>query len=160
MSRPTFDFWQTFDNPSNNPPQQTQQTPSLQPPQQQLQPQQQTISPLQPQNFQQSPQNNFSLPQQAPVAPEPQVPQDPYTQTKPVGTLSRRNIDIQVVDSAYERPPRVVYPQALSDKGNCTPKFIRSTMYKIPMSGKLLKSSGLTLALSLQPFALPDSGEV
>lgn len=136
MNTPQYDFWNSFESNGNN---------NLQP-----------NVPLQGEV-----QRTYQAPEQSEAsAPRPQNPQDTYNLTKPIGILRQRELAIQAVDKAFERPLHSVVPQVLSDKGNCTPRYIRSSMYKIPMSKQILKSSGLPFVLSLQPFAAPHRGEV
>jgi hypothetical protein len=46
------------------------------------------------------------------------------------------------------------------DMGNCTPRFIRPTLYHIPRQKSRMKESLLPFAIYTQPFSLPESGEV
>lgn len=50
-------------------------------------------------------------------------------------------------------PPLVTTPFITQDQGNCNPSFMRSTMYNIPCTSDMLKSSHIPLALTISPFA-------
>lgn len=50
-------------------------------------------------------------------------------------------------------PPLVTTPFITQDQGNCNPSFMRSTMYNIPCTSDMLKSSHIPLALNISPFA-------
>ncbi|CAL4892454.1 unnamed protein product [Urochloa decumbens] len=47
----------------------------------------------------------------------------------------------------------------VKDTGNCNPRLMRCTMNQIPCTGDLLTTSGMPLALLVQPFALPHPSE-
>ena len=44
--------------------------------------------------------------------------------------------------------------------GNCSPRFMRSTMYNIPCNKDLLQASSIPLATVITPFAEPGPSEV
>ncbi|KRX90394.1 Protein transport protein Sec24C [Trichinella pseudospiralis] len=56
------------------------------------------------------------------------------------------------VDHA-ELPPLCTTEFYAEDQGNSNPKFIRSTMYSVPVSNDLLKNSALPLAFCVTPLA-------
>ncbi|XP_021909776.1 protein transport protein Sec24-like At4g32640, partial [Carica papaya] len=45
------------------------------------------------------------------------------------------------------------------DTGNCSPRYMRCTINQIPCTADLLATSGMQLALLVQPFALPHASE-
>uniref|UniRef100_A0A453K594 Zinc finger Sec23/Sec24-type domain-containing protein n=1 Tax=Aegilops tauschii subsp. strangulata TaxID=200361 RepID=A0A453K594_AEGTS len=47
----------------------------------------------------------------------------------------------------------------VKDTGNCSPRLMRCTMNQIPCTGDLLTTSGMPLAIMVQPFALPHPSE-
>eukprot|EP00252_Welwitschia_mirabilis_P020316 TRINITY_DN4950_c0_g1_i1.p1 TRINITY_DN4950_c0_g1~~TRINITY_DN4950_c0_g1_i1.p1 ORF type:complete len:1152 (-),score=243.05 TRINITY_DN4950_c0_g1_i1:556-4011(-) len=57
-------------------------------------------------------------------------------------------------------PPPATSEFITRDTGNCSPRYMRCTINQIPCSGDLLGStSGMPLALMVQPFALPHPSE-
>ncbi|CAH1447558.1 unnamed protein product [Lactuca virosa] len=45
------------------------------------------------------------------------------------------------------------------DTGNCSPRYMRCTINQIPCTSDLLNTSGMQLALLVQPLALPHPSE-
>ncbi|XP_047052705.1 protein transport protein Sec24-like CEF [Lolium rigidum] len=56
-------------------------------------------------------------------------------------------------------PPAASSEFIVKDTGNCSPRFMRCTMNQIPCTGDLVTTSGMPLALMVQPFALPHPSE-
>ncbi|KAL6854252.1 hypothetical protein ACP4OV_019155 [Aristida adscensionis] len=56
-------------------------------------------------------------------------------------------------------PPAASSEFIVKDTGNCNPRLMRCTMNQIPCTGDLLTTSGMPLALLVQPFALPHPSE-
>lgn len=56
-------------------------------------------------------------------------------------------------------PPAASSEFIVKDTGNCSPRLMRCTMNQIPCTGDLLTTSGMPLALMVQPFALPHPSE-
>ncbi|KAK3260073.1 hypothetical protein CYMTET_30955 [Cymbomonas tetramitiformis] len=56
-------------------------------------------------------------------------------------------------------PPPATSAFVVRDTGNCSPRFIRPTLNQIPATSELLQSSGMPLALMVQPMALLEPGE-
>uniref|UniRef100_A0A0C9S8H8 TSA: Wollemia nobilis Ref_Wollemi_Transcript_11181_4406 transcribed RNA sequence n=1 Tax=Wollemia nobilis TaxID=56998 RepID=A0A0C9S8H8_9CONI len=56
-------------------------------------------------------------------------------------------------------PPSATSDFIVRDTGNCSPRYMRCTLNQIPCSGDLLNTSGMPLALMVQPFALPHPSE-
>ncbi|XP_062201899.1 protein transport protein SEC24 B-like [Phragmites australis] len=56
-------------------------------------------------------------------------------------------------------PPAASSEFIVKDTGNCSPRLMRCTMNQIPCTGDLLTTSGMPLALLVQPFALPHPSE-
>ncbi|EDO41706.1 predicted protein [Nematostella vectensis] len=50
-------------------------------------------------------------------------------------------------------PPLVTSSFVVKDNGNCSPRFIRSTMYNVPCNKDLLQASDIPLAAIITPFA-------
>ncbi|XP_046852645.1 protein transport protein Sec24D-like isoform X2 [Xenia sp. Carnegie-2017] len=50
-------------------------------------------------------------------------------------------------------PPLVTTKCVIRDDGNCSPQYIRSTLYNVPNNQDVLKASGVPFAVSLSPFA-------
>ena len=57
-------------------------------------------------------------------------------------------------------PPLVTTEFTVTDQGNASPRFLRSTMYNVPVSGDMLKTAHLPFAITLSPFAQLKEGEV
>ncbi|XP_015887569.3 protein transport protein SEC24 C [Ziziphus jujuba] len=56
-------------------------------------------------------------------------------------------------------PPPATTDYIVRDTGNCSPRYMRCTINQIPCTGDLLTTSGMPLALLVQPFALPHPSE-
>ncbi|XP_037433476.1 protein transport protein Sec24-like CEF [Triticum dicoccoides] len=56
-------------------------------------------------------------------------------------------------------PPAASSEFIVKDTGNCSPRLMRCTMNQIPCTGDLLTTSGMPLAIMVQPFALPHPSE-
>ncbi|WVZ51990.1 hypothetical protein U9M48_003086 [Paspalum notatum var. saurae] len=56
-------------------------------------------------------------------------------------------------------PPAASSEFIVKDNGNCSPRLMRCTVNQIPCTGDLLTTSGMPLALMVQPFALPHPSE-
>ncbi|KAI9394068.1 hypothetical protein POPTR_005G049100v4 [Populus trichocarpa] len=56
-------------------------------------------------------------------------------------------------------PPPATSDYIVTDTGNCSPRYMRCTINQIPCTVDLLSTSGMQLALLVQPLALPHSSE-
>ncbi|KAI9089938.1 hypothetical protein K1719_028908 [Acacia pycnantha] len=56
-------------------------------------------------------------------------------------------------------PPPATSDYIVRDTGNCSPRYMRCTINQIPFSADLLVTSGMQLALLVQPLALPHPSE-
>ncbi|KAH9301917.1 hypothetical protein KI387_013500 [Taxus chinensis] len=56
-------------------------------------------------------------------------------------------------------PPSATSDFIARDTGNCSPRYMRCTLNQIPCTGDLSSTSGMPLALVVQPFALPHPSE-
>ncbi|VVA14675.1 PREDICTED: transport [Prunus dulcis] len=56
-------------------------------------------------------------------------------------------------------PPPTTSDYIVRDTGNCSPRNMRCTINQIPCTADLLATSGMQLALLLQPLALPQPSE-
>ncbi|XP_042480943.1 protein transport protein Sec24-like At4g32640 [Macadamia integrifolia] len=56
-------------------------------------------------------------------------------------------------------PPPATSDYIVKDTGNCSPRFMRCSINQIPCTGDLLTTSGMQLALMVQPLALPHPSE-
>ncbi|KAJ6725645.1 SEC24-RELATED PROTEIN [Salix purpurea] len=56
-------------------------------------------------------------------------------------------------------PPPATSDYIVSDTGNCSPRYMRCTINQIPCTVDLLSTSGMQLALLVQPLALPHPSE-
>lgn len=57
-------------------------------------------------------------------------------------------------------PPLVTSNFVVQDDGNCSPRFMRCTMYNIPCNKDLLQASSIPLATVITPFAETGPSEV
>ncbi|KAL6185224.1 hypothetical protein ACLB2K_041358 [Fragaria x ananassa] len=56
-------------------------------------------------------------------------------------------------------PPPATSDYIVRDNGNCSPRYMRCTINQIPCTADLLTTSGMPLALLVEPFALPHPSE-
>ncbi|XP_047315997.1 protein transport protein Sec24-like At4g32640 [Impatiens glandulifera] len=56
-------------------------------------------------------------------------------------------------------PPPASSEYIVQDTGNCSPRYMRCTINQIPCTVDLLNTSGMQLALMVQPLALPHPSE-
>ncbi|PRQ36896.1 putative von Willebrand factor, type A, Zinc finger, Sec23/Sec24-type, sec23/Sec24, trunk [Rosa chinensis] len=56
-------------------------------------------------------------------------------------------------------PPPATSDYIVRDTGNCSPRYMRCTINQIPCTADLLTTSGMPLALLVEPFALPHPSE-
>ncbi|GAB2282340.1 Protein transport protein Sec24C [Dionaea muscipula] len=56
-------------------------------------------------------------------------------------------------------PPPATSEYIVKDTGNCSPRYMRCTINQIPCTADLLATSGMQLALLVQPLALPHPSE-
>ncbi|XP_073159429.1 protein transport protein SEC24 C-like isoform X1 [Henckelia pumila] len=56
-------------------------------------------------------------------------------------------------------PPPATSDYIVKDTGNCSPRYMRSTINQIPCTVDLLSTSAMQLALLVQPLALPHPSE-
>ncbi|KAM7475291.1 hypothetical protein LguiB_022534 [Lonicera macranthoides] len=56
-------------------------------------------------------------------------------------------------------PPPATSDYIVKDTGNCSPRYLRCTINQIPCTYDLLATSGMQLALLVQPLALPHPSE-
>jgi hypothetical protein len=69
---------------------------------------------------------------------------------------------VPFVTSTRGMPPYSTTNFRAVDEGNCNPRFIRSTLYNIPTTDSLLKSSNIPLGIVVQPLAdlSPDEAPI
>ncbi|XP_061364715.1 protein transport protein SEC24 C-like [Gastrolobium bilobum] len=56
-------------------------------------------------------------------------------------------------------PPPATSDYIVRDMGNCSPRYMKCTINQIPFTADLLATSGMQLAMLVQPLALPHSSE-
>ncbi|KAG4907429.1 hypothetical protein AAZX31_20G097600 [Glycine max] len=56
-------------------------------------------------------------------------------------------------------PPPATSDFIVRDTGNCSPRYMKSTINQIPFTADLLTTSGMQLAMLVQPLALPHPSE-
>ncbi|XP_026681525.1 collagen alpha-1(III) chain, partial [Diaphorina citri] len=57
-------------------------------------------------------------------------------------------------------PPLVTTPFTVQDQGNCSPRFVRSTMYSVPTTADLMKQVSVPFGLVISPLARVAEGEM
>ncbi|XP_055954647.1 protein transport protein Sec24C [Patella vulgata] len=106
--------------------------------------------------FGQAPYNNqFSSQRPAPQQQQPRK-LDPDQMPSPIQVIEedRRNrSDLFVTNAKGAVPPLVTTDYSVQDQGNCSPRFMRSTMYNIPCTSDILKTSHIPFSLTVTPFA-------
>lgn len=65
-----------------------------------------------------------------------------------------------VTNQAGLLPPLVTTTFVAHDQGNSSPRFLRSSLYCIPNTGDLLKTTALPLTLNISPLARIAQGEM
>ncbi|GAB6028512.1 hypothetical protein CHUAL_002663 [Chamberlinius hualienensis] len=103
---------------------------------------------------------------QGPGVPQPQQQQrrlDPEMMPSPIQVMEddRRNRTGEFCTNIRGQvPPLVTTKFITQDQGNCSPRFIRSTMYTIPCNPDMLKQTYLPFVLSISPFARLENNEI
>lgn len=64
-----------------------------------------------------------------------------------------------VTNQAGLLPPLVTTKYVVQDQGNASPRFVRSSLYCIPSTADLLKTTALPFALIISPYARMAEGE-
>ena len=82
-----------------------------------------------------------------------QIPRPSYA--PPAGPV---HFDTRVVGVSPPPPPASAAFCA-RDTGNCNPRYMRATVHAVPTTSDLHTTSGLPLAVLVQPLALPGPGE-
>ncbi|KAJ7560650.1 hypothetical protein O6H91_04G138900 [Diphasiastrum complanatum] len=83
---------------------------------------------------------------------------DPNQIPRPQSSLTPTFFETQSLNQ-INLPPSATTNFVVRDRGSCSPRMMRSTLYQIPCSGDLLSTSGMPLAVIVQPLALPHSLE-
>ncbi|KAL6875599.1 hypothetical protein ACP4OV_013112 [Aristida adscensionis] len=113
-----------------------------------------------------------TLGQGVPPAGTPSLPYSPHagTQVSTPSKIDPNQIPRPMAETSviiYETrqngqatvPPAPSSEFIVKDTGNCSPRLMRCTVNQIPCAGDLLTSSGMPLALMVQPFCLPHPSE-
>ena len=56
-------------------------------------------------------------------------------------------------------PPLVTTEFMVQDQGFASPRYIRSSVYHVPVTADMQKQTGIPIALSISPFAIEVEGE-
>ncbi|RUS83129.1 hypothetical protein EGW08_009118 [Elysia chlorotica] len=94
--------------------------------------------------------------QPAPMPPPQQKRLDPDQMPSPIQVIEddkRTRSGVFQTNARGSVPPLVTTNFTTQDQGNANPRFMRSTMYNVPCTADMLKSSHIPFALSLCPFA-------
>ncbi|XP_074291455.1 protein transport protein SEC24 C-like isoform X2 [Silene latifolia] len=83
---------------------------------------------------------------------------DPTQIPRPIPDLSVIMYETRQNNQANPPPPATA-EYIVKDTGNCSPRFMRCTISQIPCTSDILATSGMQLALLVQPFALPHPSE-
>ncbi|XP_055875953.1 protein transport protein Sec24C-like [Biomphalaria glabrata] len=97
-----------------------------------------------------------------PTQPQQQKRLDPDQMPSPIQVIEddkKNRSGVYQTNIKGSVPPLVTTPFITQDQGNSGPKFIRSTMYNVPCTADMLKSSHIPFALALTPFAELDPNE-
>ncbi|GFN78549.1 transport protein sec24c [Plakobranchus ocellatus] len=92
----------------------------------------------------------------APMQPPQQKRLDPDQMPSPIQVIEddkRTRSGVFQTNTRGNVPPLVTTNFTTQDQGNANPRFIRSTMYNVPCTADMLKSSHIPFALALSPFA-------
>lgn len=92
----------------------------------------------------------------APMQPPQQKRLDPDQMPSPIQVIEddkKTRSGVFQTNARGSVPPLVTTNFTTQDQGNSNPRFIRSTMYNVPCTADMLKSSHIPFALSLSPFA-------
>ncbi|XP_015570527.1 protein transport protein Sec24-like At4g32640 isoform X2 [Ricinus communis] len=83
---------------------------------------------------------------------------DPNQIPRPIPSSSVTLHDTRQGNQANPPPP-ATSDYIVRDTGNCSPRYMRCTINQIPCTVDLVNTSGMQLALLVQPFALPHPSE-
>ncbi|XP_039056227.1 protein transport protein Sec24-like At4g32640 [Hibiscus syriacus] len=83
---------------------------------------------------------------------------DPNQIPRPVPSATPIMYETRHGNSANPPPP-ATSDYIVRDTGNCSPRYVRCTLNQIPCTADLLTTSGMQLALLVQPMALPHPSE-
>ncbi|CAL1526344.1 unnamed protein product [Lymnaea stagnalis] len=100
--------------------------------------------------------------QQPMQPPQQQKRLDPDQMPSPIQVIEddkRNRSGVYQTNTKGSVPPLVTTNFLTQDQGNASPRFIRSTMYNVPCTADMLKSSHIPFALALTPFAELDAQE-
>ncbi|XP_005101853.1 protein transport protein Sec24C [Aplysia californica] len=95
-------------------------------------------------------------PPQPMQAPQQQRRLDPDQMPSPIQVIEddkRNRSGVFQTNNKGSVPPLVTTTFTTQDQGNANPRFMRSTMYNIPCTADMLKSSHIPFALAVTPFA-------
>ncbi|KAL5280182.1 SEC24C family protein [Megaselia abdita] len=144
-----------------------QQQPQGYPPQPGMQQQGYPPQPgMQPQGYppqQQRPGGYPPQQQHYPSAPQTQKRLDPDQMPNLIAVMKDNQRDAGgtfVTNQPGLVPPLVTTKFVCQDQGNSSPRFIRSSLYTIPATADLLKTTALPFNLILSPFAATIKGEI
>ncbi|XP_059643619.1 protein transport protein SEC24 C-like [Cornus florida] len=83
---------------------------------------------------------------------------DPNQIPRPIPSSSVLLYETRLGNQANPPPP-ATSDYIVRDTGNCSPRYLRCTINQIPCTVDLLTTSGMQLALLVQPLALPHPSE-
>ncbi|GFS08347.1 transport protein Sec24C [Elysia marginata] len=92
----------------------------------------------------------------APMQPPQQKRLDPDQMPSPIQVIEddkRTRSGVFQTNARGSVPPLVTTNFTTQDQGNANPRFIRSTMYNVPCTADMLKSSHIPFSLAISPFA-------
>ncbi|KAK6645175.1 hypothetical protein RUM43_001451 [Polyplax serrata] len=125
-------------------------------------------APYQPMNQQYSGLNQNYSGMSSPNYPQPPAQQksqrklDPDMLPNPIQVMQdneKSRSGIFYTDQKGLMPPLVTTNFVTHDRGNCSPRFVRSTTYSVPFSSDLLKQTSVPFALLISPLARIGEGE-
>ncbi|CAM8891355.1 unnamed protein product [Rhodiola kirilowii] len=83
---------------------------------------------------------------------------DPNQIPRPIPSSNMAIYETRVGNQASPPPP-ASSDYVVRDTGNCSPRYMRCTISQIPCTSDILSTSGMQLALLVQPLALPHPSE-
>lgn len=98
----------------------------------------------------------------APVAPQQPRRLDPDQMPSPIQVIEddrKQRSGTFYTNTKGQVPPLVTTDFLVHDEGNCSPRFVRSTIYSVPTTSEMLKQAAVPFAITISAFAKLKDGE-
>jgi protein transport protein SEC24 len=92
-----------------------------------------------------------------PAAPAQRI--DPNSIPRPRYTDPAHPIRYPTSGEGFHAPPHAWLDFVAEDCGNANPRYLRSTLYQVPLSKDILKETHVPMAVAVMPMAGPAAGE-